>query len=571
MKVAKNMDSVFANCTEDELDFDLLFSNDDTIIDFIAGVDEAGIPFTGPNYDYSKLNEAEDMLEDEDDLDERLGKIKHNGSFEGTEDDDLEIGAEIGDGKEVSGREHSAESDAHDMVELGSETAKSKAREKAMQIGVQKYIDSDSVKENCDYFEYASLIENVINGYMTEEQILDENATYIAISIADSLIQECEDAAAREGKVDKENSKYIEGAHSKAKDIMIKGKASGDNFEDPCDCESRLGKNLADTKNIEGVASRIIGAAMEAVSSGNLDLDIDEETIDHDETEMDKYIVPDSVRDDSDRNQINIAQEASKFVKDRYASLLRPMNKELQDLAMATCLDESVVITASAIKEAAFVENCSYRDYSQYQDIVEAVISNLNPDQLELENCAEFVLEAADYIIKISEDITFDTVEIGKNKFANKTPINMVKSAAYKTTVGAKNHHPVRAGLVAAGGVAAAGALAKSIADKKKAAARVKEDVQKENYEYPEYDKLLETIINSFTEEEVMNENSSEMAINIADILIEKAENGDAIYDDPDGDDIEDVAKGEGEDDPHIEYNYDDDELIDIVIYDDEI
>ena len=33
MKDAKNMDSVFSNCTDDELMFDILFDDDETIIE----------------------------------------------------------------------------------------------------------------------------------------------------------------------------------------------------------------------------------------------------------------------------------------------------------------------------------------------------------------------------------------------------------------------------------------------------------------------------------------------------------------------------------------------------------
>lgn len=412
MKVAKNMDSVFANCTEDELDFDLLFSNDDTIIDFIAGVDEAGIPFTGPNYDYSKFNEAEDMLEDEDDLDERLGKIKHNGSFEGTEDDDLKIGAEIGDGKEVSGREHSAESEAHNMVELGSETAKQKAIEKAMEIGAQKFADTDYVKENCEYEEYPELLEAVISGFMTEEDILSEDATQIAISTADYMISECEDAAAREGEIDKENRKYIEGIKARLFDAQTLGSSNEeDPIEDDCDCGARLGKTPIDNKNIEGVANRVIGAAMEAVASGNLDMDLDDETIDHDHSDMDDYIVPDDVRDNTSSNDIDIRHEMSEFVQNRYAGLVGALRSDLQKLALAQAMDESVLEIASAIKKASIIENCDYEDYSEYQEIVEAVIAELNDEQLAMENCTEFVIETVNYIINEAETPYVDNLD----------------------------------------------------------------------------------------------------------------------------------------------------------------
>ena len=62
MKVAKNMDSVFANCTDDELMFDILFDDDETIIDILAGVDEAGNLVTESYIDEDSFDEADDMV-----------------------------------------------------------------------------------------------------------------------------------------------------------------------------------------------------------------------------------------------------------------------------------------------------------------------------------------------------------------------------------------------------------------------------------------------------------------------------------------------------------------------------
>lgn len=576
MKVAKNMDSVFANCTEDELDFDLLFSNDDTIIDFVAGVDESGIPLTGPNYDYSKILAEADILEDEDDQDERDGKVKHNGAPEGSKYEDLEIGGEVGDGKEVSGKENSAESEAHDMVELGSETAKQKAVEKAMEIGAQKFADADSVKENCEYDGYDTLIEAVIGGFMSEQEILSENASKIAISTADYLIKECEDAAAREGEVDTENKKYIEGVKSKVKDEMTQGKAHGDNFEDPCDYGARAGKVAIDNKNIEGVANRIIGAAMEAAANGILDTEMKDQTIDPENTDMDKDIVPDSIQNNTSSNDINITQEnVCNFVKERYAGLVGGMNKELQDLALAACLDEGVLEVANMIKNTALSENCQYSDYAEYQTVIEAVIANLDDSQLAKENCSEFVFKAANYLIEKSDNNDFLDYKV--NRKGKAVPANFktfIHDTGVKNKVaGAVNtvkKHPGKTAAVVAGAAGAA-VLAKKIADKKKKAKEDQQQNVKENYEYPEFNRLLEAVIEGFTEEEIMAENASEMAETIANILIENAEK-EAVYDDPDGDDIEDVASQKDSDEnPGVQYDYDDDELIDLVINDDEI
>lgn len=113
----KNLDSVFADCTEAELGFEVMFDDDDLIIDHIAGVDEAGVPFTGPDFDWSSLNEADETLEDKDDAEQRDGKTTPDKEgMEGVKAEKPEIGGEVGDGKEVSGKENSAESNAHDVT-----------------------------------------------------------------------------------------------------------------------------------------------------------------------------------------------------------------------------------------------------------------------------------------------------------------------------------------------------------------------------------------------------------------------------------------------------------------------
>jgi len=79
------------------------------------------------------------------------------------------------------------------------------------------------------------------------------------------------------------------------------------------------------------------------------------------------------------------------------------------------------------------------------------------------------------------------------------------------------------AGIGAGVAAATAGGIfaAKKIADRKKAAAKEKEEEVKENYEYPEYVELVEFVVANMTEEEIMAENASEFACEVADYMIE--------------------------------------------------
>lgn len=50
MRAAKNMDSVFANSMQDESEFDVIFDYEDSLIDTVNGVNEAGDPLTGVDF-----------------------------------------------------------------------------------------------------------------------------------------------------------------------------------------------------------------------------------------------------------------------------------------------------------------------------------------------------------------------------------------------------------------------------------------------------------------------------------------------------------------------------------------
>lgn len=56
-ELIKSMDSVFNNCAEDDLEFDTLFDQEDSLIDTVNGVNEAGEPLTGS--DFGTLHQEE--------------------------------------------------------------------------------------------------------------------------------------------------------------------------------------------------------------------------------------------------------------------------------------------------------------------------------------------------------------------------------------------------------------------------------------------------------------------------------------------------------------------------------
>ena len=58
MNAAKNMDSVFSGSTNDALDFDVIFDYEDSLVDTVNGVNEAGEPLTG--VDYVDLHQTQD-------------------------------------------------------------------------------------------------------------------------------------------------------------------------------------------------------------------------------------------------------------------------------------------------------------------------------------------------------------------------------------------------------------------------------------------------------------------------------------------------------------------------------
>jgi len=188
--------------------------------------------------------------------------------------------------------------------------------------------------------------------------------------------------------------------------------------------------------------------------------------------------------------------------------------------------DRKKAAAAAKEKEEEVKENY---EYPEYTELVEFVVANMTEDEIMQENASEFACEVADYMIesqmieaKVVGDKAKETIGSKLKNAASNVKTN-VGNAAKAAGTFVKNNPgktaAIGAGVAATG--AAAAIAAKKISDKKKAAQQNQEEV-KENYEYEEYETLVEAVIGSFmSDEEIMSENASQIAIATADYLIE--------------------------------------------------
>jgi hypothetical protein len=107
MKIAKNMDSVFSNCTDDELKLDIFFDDDETIIDIIDGS-----PSDVNKYVEDSFDEANDMVGENPDFGYNDDNDNKLSNAEGSKDVDLEPSGELGSTETIN--KDSAEANAHD-------------------------------------------------------------------------------------------------------------------------------------------------------------------------------------------------------------------------------------------------------------------------------------------------------------------------------------------------------------------------------------------------------------------------------------------------------------------------
>ena len=321
MNAAKNMDSVFADCTENELNFDAMFDDDDTIIDVVAGVDEAGNFITGEDFDwkaFNALDEADDPITDMDDEEARAGKDagvdntegkdqevigaaleseildmleaedamvgekpdfdypndEIGSNYEDSKDRKIEIGGEVGDGKEVSGKENSAESHAYDDTKeiddsIGlndkQQTSLEAAEDADAKVGGP---NPDEDMGTMDHIKDTEAEKLVCPACGTNPcscgKVKNESATLdelLKLLESDDPITDMDDEDSRDGK-----DTGVSDTEAKDQELLgasIVGGSKEDPIEDTDDADVRAGKD-AGVSDTEGEKVHAVGAALEA-------------------------------------------------------------------------------------------------------------------------------------------------------------------------------------------------------------------------------------------------------------------------------------------------------------------
>ena len=214
MKDAKNMDSVFSNCTDDELMFDILFDDDETIIEALAGSDamskllaegllEEGDDMVGENPDFDYQNDGDASYSEKD--------------AEGTKEVKTEIGGEVGDGKEVSGKENSVEADAHDDKDEAEAIGLNDKQQVKLEDAAEGPLEDDDKAER----------EGEVSDTAIETEAATIDTLLNMLEESDDPIQDCDDSAQRDGKCTGVSD-------TEGKNTEVIGAANaGDSKEDP--------------------------------------------------------------------------------------------------------------------------------------------------------------------------------------------------------------------------------------------------------------------------------------------------------------------------------------------------
>ena len=214
-KIAKNMDTVFAD-SKDALDlFDIMFDDDDTIIDTVNGIDHNGVPKTGPDPEdlyKSQGKESDDDILDKNDTEQRAGKeVEKSKNVEGEDQESIQA---------------ATESDMSD-VELDSTVANGVA--------------ADPLAED-DPAERAGA--QVPRGNLQTEATDDTDDDDISYADSDDEYADDEDEDAEIDDLIGEADELI--------DLAAGNKSANDPIDDPCDAGQRAGAVKVDDSNVEG-------------------------------------------------------------------------------------------------------------------------------------------------------------------------------------------------------------------------------------------------------------------------------------------------------------------------------
>ena len=270
-----DMDSVFANCTDKELAFDVMFDSDDTLIDIVAGVNEAGDLVTG---EMVFREEAELLSNPEDkDYNEKDGDAAYDlKDAEGTKDEKLEVGGEVGDGKEVTGKENSAEANANDTKDEEKAIGANDAQQTSLECGDGCNTAGAPVECKEDDDVTVDAADDVADmDAATEEDPVDESFFAGLDSIVTKMVAESEaklcpccgqefcDCAERNGLV-KHDTDNVEGVKQDVVADNIDGKSKEDPIQDADDTAEREGEVKHDTSDVEGVKQDVVTASLES-------------------------------------------------------------------------------------------------------------------------------------------------------------------------------------------------------------------------------------------------------------------------------------------------------------------
>lgn len=123
MEVAKNMDSVFGIAADDSLDFDIMFDQDDSLVDLVNGFNEAGDPLTG--VDFVDLHQTQDDATPDDvrDVqsdDQPMGAKNIEGSKEVKPEDNSLSNADLNKDSEADKFIDNADKDYQDGKDQGT-------------------------------------------------------------------------------------------------------------------------------------------------------------------------------------------------------------------------------------------------------------------------------------------------------------------------------------------------------------------------------------------------------------------------------------------------------------------
>ena len=417
--MALDMDSVFADSTDKELGFDAMFDSDDTLIDIIAGYNEAGDPVTGPDFVYKEDTEIEDDGDNSIAVEEKEDLVGENPDFdynkdgdaayslkdaEGTKEEKPELGGEVGDKKSIPA--NSAESKADDTKDEEEAIGMNDKQQTSLEASdVTTDVDSQPEEDNdtsttddatTECKESAAPEEPTSDTTPVNESTdIDFNAffesmnAYLDKNLSESADkcpccgQEYCDCAEREGKADHKVTD-IEGQTLEIPGEAKPGNDNVDTIEDKCDTAQRQAEVKNDTKNEEGITNEPVSQEAPAKVEDGEGTDTDvhvEETVrslladilaDTEDGLLDKLegkadlVVPDTVDDTFEKSEVNKVEESAE----------EEIN--LDDINEDTEIE--LTVEASDAKE---VENIDDADEDDIIDIVDDEKGESNNGEIE--------------------------------------------------------------------------------------------------------------------------------------------------------------------------------------------